>query len=84
MEINFDTNDIQYFTDAQLEAQQIALEPVAVAGFKADLLSAVKTEIETRKEDWFASDLDNDGQPSWEQEWSDFGEVYDDSYGDYV
>jgi hypothetical protein len=84
MEINFNIDDIQYFTDAQLEAWQIALEPVAIAGFKADLLSAIKTEIETRKEDWFGSDLENDGQPSWEQEWSDFGEVYDDSYGDYV
>lgn len=26
------------------------------------------------------SDLDNDGQPSWEQEWLDFGEVYSDEY----
>tara|TARA_Y100001937_G_scaffold126698_1_gene196649 strand:- start:4892 stop:4999 length:108 start_codon:yes stop_codon:yes gene_type:complete len=23
-------------------------------------------------------ELDNEGQPSWEQEWEDFGEVYDD------
>jgi len=84
MQINFDIQDVPYFTDAQLEAWQIALEPVAVSGFKAELLSAIKTEIETRKDDWFASDLDNDGQPSWEQEWEDFGEVYDDGYGDYI
>lgn len=23
-------------------------------------------------------ELEDDGQPSWEQEWEDFGEVYDD------
>ncbi len=25
-------------------------------------------------------DDDDDGQPSWEQEWEDFGEVYSDEY----
>ena len=24
-----------------------------------------------------------DGQPTWEQEWEDFGECYSDEYGDY-
>lgn len=46
---------------------------------------------EPTKNDWVATEtkegivcLDcsehegNDGQPSWEQEWQDFGEVYDD------
>ena len=23
-------------------------------------------------------ELEDDGQPNWEQEWEDFGEVYDD------
>ena len=25
-------------------------------------------------------DYEDDGQPSWEQEWEDFGEVYSDEY----
>tara|TARA_R100000742_G_C4258452_1_gene76330 strand:- start:507 stop:794 length:288 start_codon:yes stop_codon:yes gene_type:complete len=28
---------------------------------------------------WYEDEQDyNDGQPTWEQEWEDFGEVYDD------
>ena len=44
---------------------------------------------EETKNDWVAIETDegvvcvdcaheDDGQPSWEQEWQDFGEVYDD------
>lgn len=29
---------------------------------------------------WSWEDDQDDGQPSWEQEWQDFGEVYSDEY----
>jgi len=37
----------------------------------------IRRRCDTMDEDEL-DELDNEGQPSWEQEWEDFGEVYDD------
>ena len=42
----------------------------------ADMLDC--NELSSRFSD--EDDYEDDGQPSWEQEWEDFGEVYSDEY----
>ena len=52
------------------QAKNILLEQLSM-DVRRDDASAFNIELSEDK-------TEDDGQPSWEQEWEDFGEVYDD------
>lgn len=52
------------------QAKDILLEQLSM-DVRRDDASAFNIELSEDK-------IKDDGQPSWEQEWEDFGEVYDD------
>jgi len=54
--------DVPVMTDKELETIQINLEGTHVVGFKAQLLSAVKSELETRNAEWFAETFDEEDE----------------------
>ena len=53
----------------------------AMPNLSADEREFIKTGV--TPSEWaevFGEEDEDDGQPSWEQEWEDFGEVYSDEY----
>ncbi|SVA76876.1 uncharacterized protein METZ01_LOCUS129730 [marine metagenome] len=44
----------------------------------AEMLDANELSERFDEDDEDYDELEDDGQPTWEQEWADFGEVYDD------
>ena len=55
---------------------------VAMPHLSADEREFIKTGITPSEweEQFGEEEEEDDGQPSWEQEWEDFGEVYSDEY----
>ena len=53
----------------------------AMPNLSADEREFIKTGVTPSEwSDFFGEEDEDDGQPSWEQEWEDFGEVYSDEY----
>ena len=53
----------------------------AMPNISADEREFIMTGITPSEwEENFGEEEEDDGQPSWEQEWEDFGEVYSDEY----
>ena len=53
----------------------------AMPNLSADEREFIKTGITPSEwDEAFGEEDEDDGQPSWEQEWEDFGEVYSDEY----
>lgn len=84
--ISGNTNTMELdVTQEQLTAWESGVHiQVAMPQLNADEREFVKTGMTpTEWEELFGEDEDDyedDGQPSWEQEWEDFGEVYSDEY----
>ena len=75
MEINVSIDQYQSWIDGELIQ-------VAMPHLSADEREFIKTGITPSEweENFGEEEEENDGQPSWEQEWEDFGEVYSDEY----
>jgi len=53
----------------------------AMPNLSADEREFIKTGVTPSEwSEFFGEEDEDDGQPSWEQEWEDFGEVYSDEY----
>jgi len=53
----------------------------AMPNLSADEREFIKTGVTPSEwAEFFGEEDEDDGQPSWEQEWEDFGEVYSDEY----
>jgi hypothetical protein len=53
----------------------------AMPNLSADEREFIKTGVTPSEwSEFFGEEEEDDGQPSWEQEWEDFGEVYSDEY----
>jgi len=74
MEIDVSVDQYQSWIDGELIQ-------VAMPHLSADEREFIKTGITPSEwEENFGEEEEDDGQPSWEQEWEDFGEVYSDEY----
>ena len=84
--ISGNTNTMELdVTQEQLTAWENGMNiQQAMPQLNADEREFVKTGMTpTEWEELFGEeedDYEDDGQPSWEQEWEDFGEVYSDEY----
>ena len=82
--ISGNTNTMELnVTQEQLTAWESGVHiQVAMPQLNAEEREFVKTGMTpTEWEELFGEDdYEDDGQPSWEQEWEDFGEVYSDEY----
>ena len=74
-------------TQEQLTARESGVNiQVAMPQLNADEREFIKTGVTpTEWDELFGEEEDeednyDEGQPSWEQEWEDFGEVYSDEY----
>ena len=77
---NINTMDIDVTFDQYQSWIDGELIQVAMPHLSADEREFIKTGITPSEweENFGTSEEEDDGQPSWEQEWEDFGEVYDD------
>jgi len=75
MEIDVSVDQYQSWIDGELIQ-------VAMPHLSADEREFIKTGITPSEweENFGEEEEEDDGQPSWEQEWEDFGEVYSDEY----
>ena len=75
MEIDVSIDQYQSWIDGELIQ-------VAMPHLSADEREFIKTGITPSEweENFGEEEEEDDGQPSWEQEWEDFGEVYSDEY----
>jgi len=74
MEIDVSVDQYQSWIDGELIQ-------VAMPHLSADEREFIKTGITPSEwEENFGEEEEDDGQPSWEQEWEDFGEVYSNEY----
>ena len=75
MEIDVSFDQYQSWIDGELIQ-------VAMPHLSADEREFIKTGITPSEweENFGEEEEEDDGQPSWEQEWEDFGEVYSDEY----
>lgn len=73
-------SDVQFLTENECRdvIGVLAIKQETISGREVDILQACEDRV-FDVEFVLCAD-DDDGQPDWEQEWSDFGEVYDDSY----
>ena len=83
--ISGNTNTMELnVTQEQLTAWESGVHiQVAMPQLNAEEREFIKTGMTpTEWEELFGEEEDDedDGQPSWEQEWEDFGEVYSDEY----
>ena len=77
---NVNTMDINV-TQEQLSAWESGtLIQNAMPHLSADEREFIMTGITPQEWDTEMGGDEDDGQPSWEQEWEDFGEVYSDEY----
>jgi hypothetical protein len=84
--ISMFTNKV-HTMDINVTQEQIALWengtliPDAMPNLSADEREFIKTGVTPSEwSEFFGEEDEDDGQPSWEQEWEDFGEVYSDEY----
>ncbi len=75
MEIDVSVDQYQSWIDGELIQ-------VAMPHLSADEREFIKTGITPSEweENFGEEEEEDDGQPSWEQEWEDFGEVYSNEY----
>ena len=69
-------------TDAELDAlenfifsEAVSEESLDLIGIHGFLCALIISPSDTAESEWL--DILFDGQPSWEQEWADFGECYE-------
>ena len=78
---NLTVSDVQFLTES--ECRDVIGELAwkikdTLSSRQIDILEECENRVQEDKVESY-DDFD-DGQPDWEQEWADFGEVYDDSY----
>jgi len=75
-------SDVQFLTENECRdvIGVLAIKQETISGREVDILQACEDRVFDGEFVLSADEDYDDGQPDWEQEWSDFGEVYDDSY----